>query len=210
MQKPREVVRIVLIEDLQLVRDGLRALIEGDPRLSVVGEGGLRGGAIDVVLEQAPDVVVMDIALPGLAGLDATKRILAELPDTAIVALCRRADPRHLQAAFRAGAAAFVVKTVDATQLLAAIRHVAAKERSIVCGMPAGVVVDLQPALRERLSPRECEVLELYAEAHSTKAIAQLLNLSPKTVESHRASLYRKLGCTSVVELVLLAVRERL
>ena len=208
-------IRVVLIDDHQMLRDALRKLLESDPEFAVVGVAADGHAGIEVVRERRPDVVVMDLMMAGLNGVDATRRIVADLPGTRIVALSAQSGRRWVLSALEAGASGFVLKSDSYAELSTAVRAVHAG-RKYLCAAVAGTVVDAQLASQTggsaytELSPREREVVQLIAEGLSSRAIANQLNLSPHTVDTHRRNAMRKLDLTSVADLTRYAIREGL
>lgn len=210
-------MRILLADDHAMMRDGLRALLEREPGLEVVAEAENGHQALALALECRPDVVIMDISMPELNGIDATRRLLAQQPGVKVVALSTNSNRRYVLAMFEAGAVGYVLKSSAASELILAVRSVAC-HRSYVSPAIADVVIGAANA-HERgartagptpLSTREREVLQLLAEGNSSKAIAQQLQLAVATVESHRRQIMDKLGLRSVAELTKYAIREGL
>lgn len=212
-------VRVLLADDHKIVRDGLRALLESQSRLTVVGEAEDGRTACEMAASLRPDVVVMDIGMPDLNGMDATRRIVAELPNVKVVALSMHADRRFVAEMLRAGASGYLVKDAAFEELTGAIEAVTQGRVYLGQGI-AGVVVqdyvrrlggndeDVSPV--GKLSPREREVLQLAAEGNSTKEIASRLGLSVKTVETHRRQVMDKLGIYNLAGLIKFAIREGL
>jgi two-component system, NarL family, response regulator NreC len=210
-------MKIVLADDHKIVRDGLRAILEKHPGMEVVGEAENGHEAIAVAQRTAPDVVVMDISMPGLNGVDSAKRIAHELPRTRVIALSMCADRRYVLAMLSAGAAGYLLKNAAAGELIRAI-ETTATGRTYLSPEIAGVVVE---TLRERsapeeptsagvLSAREREVLQLLAEGRTSKEIAAQLHVAVTTVETHRRQIMAKLGLHSIAELTKYAIREGL
>ena len=210
-------IRILIADDHKILRDGLRTLLAGEPDLAVVGEAENGRQAVAAVQSLAPDVVIMDVAMPELNGIEATRQIKALAPATRIVALSMHADRRYVSEVLKAGASGYLLKSCAYDDLSRAIRAVYANHVFLSPEI-AGVVVDsfvrapaaAEPTAFGVLSPRELEVLQLVAEGRSTKEIAAALFLSPKTVETHRRNLMDKLDLHTVAELARYAVREGL
>lgn len=210
-------MRILLADDHQMMRDGLRAVLEAEPGFQVVAEAEDGHQAIALALERRPEVVIMDISMPALNGVDATRRLVAQLPGIKVVALSTNSNRRYVVAMFEAGAVGYVLKSSAASELILAVRSVACN-RAYVSPAIADVVIEALTA-HERgakanqqtpLSTREREVLQLLAEGMSSKEIAQRLQLAVPTVESHRRQIMGKLGLRSVAELTKYAIREGL
>jgi DNA-binding NarL/FixJ family response regulator len=206
-------IRIVLADDLNLVRQGIRCMLQVEKDLAVVGEAADGLKVVGIVDRLKPRVLVVTVALSGLNGLDVTRLVRQRLPGTAVVVLASTPDERWLVAALRAGAAGFVVQQARGTELLRAIRRAAVGQRYLSEPFAAsGMQRWLERAERdpvdpyERLTAREREVLQLVAEGYSSAGIAGRLTISPRTVESHRASVMRKLGLGSQVEVVRYAL----
>lgn len=212
--------RVLLADDHKIVRDGLRAMLDAQPQIQVVGEAEDGRTAVDMALQLHPDIVVMDIGMAGLNGIDATRRIVAELPTTRVVALSMHTDRRFVSEMLAAGASAYLVKDGAFEDLIVAIQAVM-RGRVYLSERVAGVVVQdyvqrlggggeqmLSPL--SKLSLREREVLQLAAEGGSTKEIASSLGLSVKTVETHRRQIMEKLGIYNLAGLIKFAIREGL
>lgn len=214
MEMPRAPIRVVLVDDHTIVRQGLRALLATSEDVEVVGEASDGREGLREAERLKPDVVVIDAAMPGLNGIDATQRIRDALPGTRVLVLSMHAGEEYVRPAIRAGASGYLLKGSGLSDLVAAIRAVAAGD-GFVSPSIARLLVD--DARREHggerardgdeLTVREREVLQLVAEGHSTQAIAQLLHLSPKTVEGHRGRLMQKLDVRNVAGLVRHAIR---
>lgn len=206
-------LRVMIVEDHALVRAGMRALmekIEGIDVVSAVGDG---WEAVKAVQTDAPDLVLMDIAMPELNGLDATSRIVKESPATRVILLSMHANEEYLQQALQSGASGYLLKGAELAELELAIKTVSRGESYLT---PAVAKYAIE-AYREKsdgptgplakLSMRQREILQLIAEGHTTKDIAQRLNVSVKTVETHRAHLMERLEIHDVPGLVRFAVR---
>jgi len=204
-------LRILVVEDHPLIRDGLTALLSSRSDHEVVADVGDGRSAVEQATQHEPHIVVMDVILPELNGIEAARQIIAARPQTAVIMLSMYREPQYIEAALEAGAAAYLVKDCMSAELLDVIDAVGRGERMLVRGADDVVQgADAHPSLFERLSPREREVLQLYAEGQGTKEIAFDLGVSPKTVETHRARIYQKLGCQSVADLTRAAIREGL
>jgi DNA-binding NarL/FixJ family response regulator len=207
---------VVLADDHQIVREGLRALLKGVPDLRLVGEAADGREALRLVEELRPDVLVADLMMPGLPGFELTRQVRRSSTSTHVVVLSMHADVPYVLEALRSGAAAYVVKDAGAEELVKAIRSAAGGERYLspplseaalgAFGKQRGVQND--PF--ETLTAREREVLRLTADGLSGTAVAEQLGISPRTVETHRANIMRKLGVKNQKELIRYAVQRRL
>jgi len=193
-------VKILLVDDHQIMRDGLRALIEKQPNMEVVAEAENGRTAIKLNRKFRPDVVVMDIHMPDLNGIDATRQIVKEFPGTKIVAFSMHTDHQFVAGALKAGVSGYLQKDSAFEELARAIRTVVANQTYLSSKIAGSVVRDYvdKMAVEEAMSPaaltaREREVVQLYAEGRTTKQIAEGLNLSVKTVETHRRHIMEKL-----------------
>lgn len=209
-------MNILLADDHQMMRDGLRAVLEHEPDLHVTGEAADGREALDACERLHPDVVVMDVGMPGLNGIEATRLLSSRVPRARVVALSMNADRRYVQAMFAAGAWAYLVKSSAADELIRAIRAVSHDEK-YVSPTVAGAVVDalVSPQVargdpRDLLSPREREVLQLIAEGDTSKEIASRLGVAVSTIETHRKQIMSKLELRSVAELTKFAIRAGL
>lgn len=204
--------RILLVDDHALVRGGVRALIDGFDGFAVVGEAADGREALAAARTLAPDIVVMDIGMPGLNGLDATLRIRQACPATVVLALSMHAGEHYVSEALRAGARGYVVKDAAPEELERALRTVAAGRRYLSAGLrPNGLLAaargDAAGGGGPTLTSRQREILQLVAEGHSTRDIAARLCISVKTVETHRAQLMQRLGIYDVAGLTRHAIR---
>jgi DNA-binding NarL/FixJ family response regulator len=211
-----EPVNILLADDHTLVRAGIRALVEQLPAVKVVGEAKDGREALRLVKERKPDLILMDVAMPGLNGLEATARVSKEFPDVKVIILSMYANEEYVREAIKAGAAGYLVKRSAATELERAITAVARGEKYFSPLVSAHVNrdrdgnVSADRASIDRLTPRQREILQLIAERHSTKDIAGILNISIKTVETHRSQLMERLDIYDVPGLVRFAIRAGL
>lgn len=207
-------MRVLIADDHGIVRGGLRLLLERQPDIAVVGEAADGVEAVERALELRPDLCVLDVAMPRMTGLEATREIRAHAPEIAVLVLSMHDDERYVFEALRAGAAGYVLKREADQALVAAVRAVQRGEPFLTNAAEHSLVrawlEDSTAGPAEPLSPREREVLKLVAEAHTNREIAATLHLSEKTVESHRASILRKLGMRDRVELVRYAIRRGL
>ena len=205
-------LRIVLADDHAVVRAGLRALIEGVDGLGVVGEAESGEEAVRLAAELRPDVVVIDISMPGIGGMAATERIARETPDVRVLVLTMHADRGHLTRLLEAGASGYVLKRADYDELVRAIRSVGTGE-SYVDPRLAGAVLRPSGGTRQEkqdvpLSAREEEVLRRIAWGESNKAIAKRLGISTRTVETYKSRLSEKLGVRTRPDIVRYAVGQ--
>jgi two-component system response regulator NreC len=206
-------IRILLADDHAVLRAGLKALLAAQPDLEVVGEAADGAQAVRLVRELTPDVVVMDIGMPGVGGIDATARIKREHPATKLLILSMHDDQGYLRQALRAGASGYVLKKAADTELLAAIRAAARGEVFLDPAMAGGLVEEVVaprparggPAL---LSDREREVLRLLARGHTNQQVADRLCIGIKSVETYKARLMDKLGLRGRTELVRYALQH--
>lgn len=204
--------RILLVEDHQVLRDGLRSLIERADDFEVVAEAGDGAAAVELAAELSPEIVVMDVWLPRLSGIEATRRIVSATPECRVLILSQHDSWSTVQQAFEAGAMGYLVKTSSASQLLSAARTLRDGKRYVspeleATGVRAGAEADSPLAA---LSSREREVLQLIGEGLSSREIAEKLGVAGRTAEAHRASVMGKLGIHKVTDLVRLAIREGL
>jgi DNA-binding NarL/FixJ family response regulator len=203
-------LRVVLADDHVTVRHGLRLLLDAQPDLTVVGEADDGRAALQRVQELDPDVVVMDISMPGMSGLSATRVLKEARPRVAIVVLTRHADDAYLHEMLRAGAAAFVLKQSSSTELLQAIRAAAAGgqylDANVTSRVTGGLLARDSKRAGPRLTDREAEVLRMIARGYSNKEIASQLDLSVKTIEVHKANGMRKLGFRGRADIVQFAI----
>ena len=205
--------RVLLADDHKILRQGLRTLLEQEKDIQIVGEADNGRSSVKLTGELAPDVVIMDVAMPDLNGIDATRRITEADPRTRVLALSMHSDGRYVKGMLQAGARGYILKDCAAEELTHAIRTVMAGQVYVSPGVTGTIVNDYvrqltaadQPAT---LTPREREVLQLLAEGSSTANIAAGLNLSVKTIETHRKRIMDKLDLRSIAELTKYAIRE--
>jgi DNA-binding NarL/FixJ family response regulator len=207
-------MKILLADDHAIVRDGLQAILASDPSVTLVGATANGREAVALARRLRPDVVIMDISMPGLNGIGATRQITSELPATKVVCLSMHSDRRYAIAMFKAGASAYLLKDSASGELLRAIDAVS-NNQTYVCPAIAGAVVEaLTKGQPDRpaapLTNRESEVLQLLAEGCTSKEIAARLHIAPATAETHRRQIMSKLDLHTVAELTKFAIREGL
>jgi two-component system, NarL family, response regulator NreC len=209
-------IRILLADDHTIMRNGLRLLLERQPNLQVVGEAADGREAVELAASEKPDVVVMDIAMPHLNGVEAARQIVVRSPHTAIAILSMHSDESYVIRSLKAGAKAYLLKDSAEADLIAAIHAIVEGKSFFSPAVRQLLKEDYVHQLNEvgaedsyeLLTNREREVLQLVAEGKSNKEVANLLNLSLYTVETHRTHILQKLNLHSVPELILYAVRK--
>ncbi len=203
-------IRVLLVDDHTLVRQGFRRILEAEPDIEVVGEAPDGRAALEAVRSLHPAVVVMDVAMPNLNGIEATRRILAEDPHVRILALSMHKDAVYVREILRAGASGYLLKDAFDRDLVAAVRAVARGEGYLSPAVSEAVLSDYRRQVKsplDLLTSREREVLQLLAEGKTNKEIAALLNLSVYTVDAYRGRIMEKLNLHSLGELVRFAMR---
>jgi two-component system response regulator NreC len=210
-------IQVLLADDHKIVRDGLRVLIERCHDMQVIAEAEDGRKALQLARKHKPDVVIMDISMPDLNGIDATRQILQELPGAKVIALSMHSDKQFVDGMLRAGAVGYLLKDCAADELIQCIRIVLSGRICLSPGITGFLVNEyLHPtrdevlAPRSELSVREREVLQMIAEGRSTKDIANSLHISIKTVETHRKNIMEKANLHSVAELTKYAIRNGL
>jgi DNA-binding NarL/FixJ family response regulator len=210
-------IRIMIADDHEIVRNGLRSLIEKELDMEVIAEADNGRKAVRLALELAPDVVIMDIAMPELNGIEATRQIIAALPRIKVIALSMHADKRYVMEMLKAGGSGYILKDNAYEELARAIRTALKNQTYLSPQVTETVIGDyVQMALAASgsafslLSAREREVLQLLAEGNSTAQIAERLCISVKTVETYRQHIIEKLDIRSIAELTKYAIREGL
>jgi two-component system response regulator NreC len=209
-------IRILLADDHTVMRSGLRLLLERQANFEVVAEAADGRQAVDMAAEEHPDVVVMDIAMPHLNGVEAARQIVTRSPKTAVAILSMHSDESYVIRSLKAGARAYLLKDSAEADLIAAIHAITLGKSFFSPAVSRLLKEDYMHQLAEAgyedsyqlLTPREREVLQLVAEGKSNKEVAQMLNLSLYTVETHRTHILQKLNLHSVPELILYAVRK--
>ncbi len=209
-------VRILLVDDHQMMRDGLRAILTSESEFEIVGEAKDGREAVRAAAKLSPDVVVMDVGMPEMNGIEASRRIKKENPETRVIALSTHSDKRYVLNMIGTGAEGYVLKQAASDELIRAVSVVARGEHYLspqITGVVFEPMRGMQkrlatPPKRELLGAREREVLQLLAEGRTSKEIAAALGLSTKTIETHRRNIGQKLGLRSIAELTKYAVRE--
>ena len=209
--------RIMLADDHRIMRDGLKSLLNEQDDMEVVAEADNGRKAIELAGEHGPDVVVMDIGMPELNGIEATRRIVLDSPNTKVIALSMHSDRRFMSEILKAGASGYLLKDGAFEELAGAIRTVISQKMYLSPRIADVMVEDYvrhlprgEPSVFAALTPREREVLQLLAEGKATKQAAACLHVSVKTVETHRRQIMTKLDIHSVAELTKYAIREGL
>jgi DNA-binding NarL/FixJ family response regulator len=205
-------IRVLLADDHTIVRKGLRSLLEDEANIQVVGEAEDGREAVRMTQQLLPDVVLMDISMPGLSGLEATRQIKERFPEVNVLVLTRHANEEYVLQILQAGASGYVVKKAAPAELMLAIQAVYRGDSFLSPAISREVIEEYTRRAGandyDRLTDREREVLQLIAEGRSNREIAELLHVSMKTVENHRANLMDKLGLRSVAELTRYAIRK--
>jgi two-component system, NarL family, response regulator NreC len=217
MEAVEMTMRILLADDHKIIREGLRKLLQDQPAMTVVGEAENGRRAVQLARELTPDVVIMDVTMPEMNGIEATTQIRSAMPSVKVIALSIHTDRRFVTQMFRAGASGYLLKDCAFEELARAIRTVMEGQAYlspgiadvVVEGFLNGLAAEVGPAA-PTLSGREREVLQLTAEGRTMKEIASALNVSVKTIETHRRQIMLKLGINSVAELTKYAIRQGL
>jgi two-component system response regulator NreC len=210
-------MKILLVDDHEIMREGICALLRKHPEMEVIGQAADGRTAVDMVRQLQPDVVVMDIGMPNLNGIEATRQMTAENPHLKIMALSTHSDGSVVAKMIKAGATGYMLKESAFSELLDGLRTMA-EGKTYLCSKISKVVfadyinllTNPRAEVMDGLTCREREVLQLVAEGHTTKDIAKELHLSPKTVDSHREHIMEKLGVRNVAGLTKYAIREGL
>jgi two-component system, NarL family, response regulator LiaR len=205
-------IRVVLADDHSVVRKGVREFLEEEPDIDVIGEASDGLQAVALATELQPDVVVMDIKMPQLSGVDATKRIRSAAPNVRVLALTAYDDDPYIFGLLEAGASGYVLKTAESSELIRAIRSVAAGQSALDPAIAPRIIARLaQPGSNaESLTERELEVLRLAARGLTNKQIGHDLDISDRTVQNHLANIYAKLAVASRTEAVTEALQRGL
>ncbi len=207
-------IRVLIVDDHAVVRSGLRLLLEAEEDIEVVGEAGAVSEAVLETRAEKPDVILLDVVMPGKSGIEGVPALLHEAPDAKVLVLSMQDDPRYVREAVSAGAAGYVLKEAADVEVVAAIREVAGGGRYVHPALGARLVAaeveERKRAEADPLSDREREVMRLLALGHTNQEIAKLLFISVRTAETHRAHIMRKLGLSTRAELVRYALSQGL
>lgn len=206
-------IRILIADDHDLIRTGIRTVLEASPRYVIVAEAASGEEAVELARSSAPDLVVMDVTMPGMGGIEATAAILKHSPRTRVLALSMHESRDHLARMLRAGASGYLLKIYAAKEIVGAVEAVMVGRTYLSPSMIGGVIKDIladggvRPPDVPALTPRQFEVLKLILNGRSLKEIGFSLHLSVKTLEKHRQQVMAKLGANSSAELAMIAVR---
>ncbi len=207
-------IRVLIVDDHAVVRSGLRLVLDAEPDIEAVAEAPNADRAVFEALEHRPDVVLMDVVMPGKSGIEGLPAVLQAVPETKVLVLSMQDDPRYVREAFGAGASGYVLKEAADAEVVAAVRAVTAGERYLHPALGARLVAaeaeERRRAASDPLSEREQEILRLLALGHTNQEIAKMLYISVRTAETHRAHVMQKLGLSSRAELVRYALAEGL
>lgn len=210
-------IRVLIADDHTIMRAGLRSLLEKEDQIEVVAEAENGRRAVQLAVEHEPDVVVMDVSMPDLNGIEATSQVLESLPEAKVIALSMHTDKRFVMGMLRAGASGYLLKDCASQELANAIVSVASNKKYLSPDIAGVVIEDSLYGVQQEgetvsslLSAREREVLQLIAEGWSTKQIAAHLYVSVKTIETHRRQIMKKLDLHNIAELTKYAIREGL
>jgi DNA-binding NarL/FixJ family response regulator len=207
-------IRVLVVDDHAVVRTGLRRVLDAEPDIETVAEAATAERAVFEALDHKPDIVLLDVMMPGESGIEGLPALLEAVPDVRVLILSMQDDPRYVREAFQAGASGYVLKEAADTEVVSAVRAVAAGERYVHPALGARLIAaeaeERKRAEVDPLSEREREVLRLLALGHTNQEIAKLLFISVRTAETHRAHVMQKLGLASRAELVRYALSEGL
>jgi two-component system response regulator NreC len=207
-------IRLLIVDDHAIMRDGIRALLGLQNDIEIVGEAAEGQEAIDKATELNPDVIIMDISLPGMDGLEAMRRILKQNPKSKVLVLTQHDEREYILSSIRAGATGYMPKRALGSELISAIRSVYRGESFLYPSAASALIKDYRQQARpgeepyDQLTSREREVLKLIAEGHTSKEIAERLVITPKTVMGHRGKIMEKLGLHNRTELIKYALRK--
>lgn len=207
-------IRALIVDDHAVVRSGLRKVLEAEEDIEVVGEAGDAREAVFATRATKPDVILMDVVMPGKSGVEAIPEVLKDAPEAKVLVLSMQDDPRYVREAFEAGAAGYVLKEAADTDVVAALREVASGGRYVHPALGARLVAaeaaERKRAEQDPLSDRERDVLRLLALGHTNQEIAKMLYISVRTAETHRAHIMQKLRLQTRAELVRYALEQGL
>jgi len=201
-------IRVLLADDHAMFRDGLKSLLSSTPDIRVIAEVGNGGDAVRSIQELTPDVALMDLSMPDLNGIEAARLLQEKCPATRVVILSMHSSSEHVFRAFAAGAAGYLLKESAGAELVAAVRAVHGGQRYVSAAIAAQQAAVGRAGPLESLSSRERQVLQLVVEGHSSAEIARRVHLSPKSVDTYRSRLMRKLGVGDVPALVKFAIQH--
>ena len=207
-------IKVLIVDDHAVVRSGLRMLLDAEKDIRVVGEAGNVGEAVLEARSGKPDVILMDVVMPGKSGIEGAPAVLKEAPDAKLLVLSMQDDPHYVREAFAAGASGYVLKEAADTEVVAAVREVASGARyvhpALGARLAAAEAEERARAESDPLSDREREVMRLLALGHTNQEIAQMLYISVRTAETHRAHIMQKLRLSTRAELVRYAIAQGL
>ncbi|OPX91181.1 response regulator transcription factor [Pelotomaculum sp. PtaB.Bin117] len=210
-------IKLIIVDDHKIMRDGLRCLLENTPGMEVIAEAAEGRTAVQLVRELSPDVVIMDVAMPDLNGIEATRKIREESPDTKVVALSMHSDKRFVAEMLNAGASGYLLKDCAFEELACAVNTIISDKYYLSSNIAGVVMAEYVQSPHEKnisvfsvLTAREREVLQLLAEGGNTTRIAATLHVSEKTVDAHRRNIMSKLDIQSMAGLIKYAIREGL
>ena len=208
-------IRVLLVDDHELIRAGVRMLLDRMTDVQVVAEAEDGNEAMALVRTMPPDIVLVDISLPGMSGLEVSQRVASEFPETKVIILSMHESDDYVGKALHAGAKGYLVKGIGSRELEIALRSVMAGGTYLTPSV-AGTIVNAfvkgtgEHSILQKITPRQLEILKLIGEGNGTKEIAHQLNISAKTVDAHRAELMERLGISEIAGLVRLAIQEGL
>jgi DNA-binding NarL/FixJ family response regulator len=208
-------IKVLLVDDHAIMRDGIKALLSIDSDIEIVGEAEEGKEAIEKAAALSPDVIVMDIAMPGMDGLEATRRIMKQNPKAKVLVLSQYDNREYVLSAIKAGSAGYLPKRALGSELISAIREIYKGESFLHPSAASTLMKDYREQayttdIYDQLTPREREILKLIAEGHTSKEIAGILFISLKTVTGHRTNIMEKLGLRNRTELIKYAVKKGL